>query len=175
MSFENLKMYCLRQGLLCEDTTTDDVPSMKVLFPNKEGEWEHLQRFAIAFDFDYMETHERDDPVIGEVMFFEDIEKPNQLLTQEIIDNLPPLYATEEEDNPLIVARFYNPIGRGEWHLMEGEIREEGFLCYGLADIFEKELSYWTMEDLEELSVSLGVFIQRDDSFKPCRYEDVLK
>lgn len=177
MSFENLKGYCMRQGLVCEDTTTEGIPSLKVIFPNRRGAWEHLQRFAVSFNFDYGETFERDAPIIAEMVFFEDIKKPHPLLTQSIIDECPPLYSSEEANdfNPPIIARFFNPLGRGEWLLIEGEEQDGSFLCFGLADILEQELGYWTMEELEELSVSMGLFIQRDDDFKPCRYQDVLK
>ena len=174
MKFKNLENYCTRHQLLYKDTTKEDTPSAEVCF--RRGDWHHLERFALAYDWDYAETYSKDDPIIAKVYFFKDISKVNPLLTQDIIDRLPPLYSCEDDMNPPIIARFYNAGGRGEWYLIEGQEQEDGtFLCFGGAEIFEQELGYWLMEDLEEMSVTIGHNIIRDEDFKPCRLNDIKK
>jgi hypothetical protein len=93
--------------------------------------------------------------------------KANQmlLLTQPIIDALPPLYSTE--NTPLkdkkIIVRFFNPMGVGTWEIYEGSKQEnEDWVFFGMCEVFEKELGYVTLEELESIGQYQPLGIERD-------------
>ena len=92
------------------------------------------------------------------------------LLTEEIKNALPPLYSTEETPiaEKTVVCKFFNPMGRGTWWVVEGEKREYGdWLFFGVAHIYEPEWGYFTLSELEDVQVGLGLGIERDINFRP--------
>jgi hypothetical protein len=97
------------------------------------------------------------------------------LLTEEIKNALPPLYSTEETPiaEKTVVCKFFNPMGRGTWYVVEGEKREDGdWLFFGVAHIHEPEWGYFTLSQLENVQIhvshlGLGLGIERDINFRP--------
>ncbi len=72
---------------------------------------------------------------------------------------LPPLYATEGEADPLVLARWFHPATGWEWYAWESD----GRVCFGLVRGFDEELGYF---DLEELA---GAGALPDPGFSPVR------
>lgn len=65
-----------------------------------------------------------------------------------------PLYSTE--DTPIldkeIVVKYFNPYGIGTWLIVEGDKQEDGdYLLFGLCNLYEWELGYITLKQLEEI------------------------
>ena len=88
-----------------------------------------------------------------------------KLLTKEIEKKLPKLYSQENEKNPKIVVKFFHPLSSWTWYAYEGERDLDGdILFFGLVDGFEKELGYFSLEQLEEIKVK-GLGIERDKFF----------
>ena len=90
-----------------------------------------------------------------------------QLLTDEIKAILPPLYKTQ--GTPLeqkeIIVRFFNPLGSQSWEIFEGDETEDGdWKLFGNCDLGfgSPELGYVMLSELEELSIGLGLGIERD-------------
>src|SRR5512147_1731293 len=51
-----------------------------------------------------------------------------QLLTQEIKQKLPALYSQENENDPLVVCKFFDPTGSWTWYAYEGSpVDENGY------------------------------------------------
>lgn len=101
-----------------------------------------------------------------------------QLLTDEIKNNLPALYAQDKEKDPIIYVKFFDPTGSWTWYATEGEeTDEEDFLFFGLVIGFEAELGYFTLSQLETAKRGLtglqALPIERDLYFKPCRLSEV--
>ena len=88
------------------------------------------------------------------------------LLTEAIKKILPPLYSTEEIPcaEKEIIVRFFNPMGNQSWEIAEGSEEDGDWLLFGKCDLgFEMaELGYVMLSELEELSVGLGLGIERD-------------
>ena len=95
-----------------------------------------------------------------------------ELLTQELRQQLPPLYSQEHVDDPLIVCKFFTPDSNWTWYVMEFDGED---LFFGLVVGFEKELGYFTLSELEEARGPLGLFIERDIHFTPKRLSEVRK
>ena len=92
------------------------------------------------------------------------------LLTEEIKNALPPLYSTEETPiaEKTVVCKFFNPMGRGTWWVVEGEKQKDGdWRFFGLAYIDYPEWGEFTLSELESLQVGLGLGIERDIIFRP--------
>lgn len=85
-----------------------------------------------------------------------------RLITQEILETAPKLYSNEHkipEDIP-VVAKFFNPMGRGTWYMTEYDPEEK--LAFGLCVIYEPALGYFSLEELESIELQWGLGIERD-------------
>ena len=92
-----------------------------------------------------------------------------KLLTKEIIENLKkhPLYSTDGKDKKECIVKFFNPMGSGTWYVFEGQEQEDGdWLFFGLVDLFEKELGYFTLSELQSVNLPFGMGIERDMYFE---------
>ena len=98
-----------------------------------------------------------------------------KLLTQAIIRKLPKIYATESiplEEKP-IICKFFNPIGSGNWYVIEGEEKEDDFIFFGLVDLHEQEFGYFSLRELESTRLPLGMKIARDINFENYKVKDI--
>ena len=78
----------------------------------------------------------------------------HQLMTKELADTIPPLYANDGADDPdAVVARvkMFSPYNGWRWYITEWEA--ETGLCFGLVEGFEVELGYFDLTELSEVTV----------------------
>tara|TARA_Y100000385_G_scaffold282985_1_gene338356 strand:- start:859 stop:1164 length:306 start_codon:yes stop_codon:yes gene_type:complete len=93
-----------------------------------------------------------------------------ELLPQEIKDILPALYTTEGEGDKPVIVKFFNPVGAGTWYICEGQEQANGdWLLFGLCDLGfgMPEWGYVSLNELESVSLPLGMGIERDVFFAP--------
>ena len=95
-----------------------------------------------------------------------------KLLTQEILGKLPPLYSTESETDPMVICKFFYPDFSWTWYAIEFDGKDK---FYGLVDGDENELGYFTLSELLSNKGKLGLPIERDRFFQPCRLSAVMK
>lgn len=95
-----------------------------------------------------------------------------KLLTQEILKKLPKMYASENEKDPMVWSKFFTPDSNWTWYIMEFDGVDTFF---GLVDGFEKELGYFSLSELKAIRGKLGLPVERDMSFKPCRLSSLRK
>lgn len=91
-----------------------------------------------------------------------------QLLTKSIEKALTkhPLYSQEKNENPKVLAKFFNPCGRGTWYITEGSKQDDGdWLLFGLCCIETPELGYVLLSDLQNTRLPFGLTIERDRHF----------
>ena len=96
-----------------------------------------------------------------------------KLLTDELIKNLPPLYATENIKDPLIQCKFFTPDSSWSWYVLEFDKTNEIFFGYVCG--LENELGYFSLEELESVKGQLGLGVERDISFKPTKLSVIKK
>lgn len=100
-----------------------------------------------------------------------------QLLTKEIKDTLPKLYSQENEKDPMVYVKFFDPTGSWTWYITEGEERDGDFLFFGFVIGFDAELGYFTLSQLLNAKKGLtglkALPIERDLYFTPCRLSRV--
>ena len=84
------------------------------------------------------------------------------LLTKEIKNKLPKLYANEKKkpEEIKVIVKFFNPTGAGTWYITEfdGEDTMFGYVT-GLG--FD-ELGYVSFKELSNIKCRLGLSIERD-------------
>jgi len=100
-----------------------------------------------------------------------------KLLTKEIRDTLPKLYSQENEKDPKVYVKFFDPTGSWTWYATEGEERDGDFLFFGYVVGFEAEIGYFTLSPLETAKKGLtgiqAMPIERDLYFTPARLSKV--
>ncbi len=89
-----------------------------------------------------------------------------KLLTKALRKRLPPLYATENEEDPLVICRFFYPDFGWDWYAIEFDEKD---IFYGFVDGDFPELGYFSWAELHANRGQWGLPIERDRSFKPCR------
>jgi hypothetical protein len=86
-----------------------------------------------------------------------------KLLTKEIEDKFKSIGSQENLDDPVIVAKFFDPTGSWTWYATEYNPEEKIF--FGLVHGHEKEWGYFSLEELESFKGLLGLGIERDCHF----------
>ena len=99
-----------------------------------------------------------------------------KLMTKEIINKIPKLYANEGKDpkDVPIAVKFFNPTGAQSWYATEGEEVEledgtKDWQFFGWCDLGFgpgcSELGYFMLSDLLSIRGRFGLGIERDMYF----------
>jgi hypothetical protein len=81
------------------------------------------------------------------------------LLPDILKERMPALYSQEQERDPFVVVKYFDPVGSWTWYATEGSpVDEDGYydtnkpkvdyLFFGLGVGFEKELGYFSLHEL---------------------------
>lgn len=113
-----------------------------------------------------------------------------QLLTKNLRKRIPALYSQEQEKDPTVVCKFFDPTGSWTWYVLEGSFvdaagnpttqeRAVDFLFFGFVVGHAAELGYFTERELETAKDGMrglrAVPIERDLYFTPCRLSEIKK
>ena len=89
-----------------------------------------------------------------------------------LINKIPPLYGQDGKgSNALAFVKLFTPDSNFTWFITEYDADEK--MCFGLIDGFEKELGYFSLNDLEQIKGSMGLKAERDISFQPTKLKDL--
>ncbi len=88
------------------------------------------------------------------------------LIPQSLLHTIPDLYESEEAPDPICHVKLFLPNTNWTWYVTELS-RQDQNLCFGYVIGLENELGYFTLEELESLQGSLGISVERDESFQP--------
>ena len=94
------------------------------------------------------------------------------LITKEIKDRLPKLYATEGTpvEEKIVQAKWFDPYGSAYWLLVEGEEQQNGdWLLFGYAELLPGcgEWGYFSKREIEGLNSFGAPRIERDKWHEP--------
>ena len=96
-------------------------------------------------------------------------QRRHKLMTKEIGDTIPALYANEhveDYDSVLAHAKLFSPYNGWRWYVTEWD--PETGLCFGLVAGFETEIGYFDLTELAEATVFGRVpAVERDLHWKP--------
>jgi len=93
-----------------------------------------------------------------------------ELLTQELRQQLPPLYSQEAVADSLVICKFFTPDAQWTWYALEFDGED---VFFGWVVGFEQELGYFRLSELESVRGPLGLQIERDLHFHPTRLSEV--
>ena len=110
------------------------------------------------------------------------------LLPEILKEQMPALYAQEQERDPMVQCKFFDPVGSWTWYATEGSpVDEDGYydtnkpkadyLFFGLVVGFEPELGYFSLNELQTAKEGLrglrALPIERDVWFTPSRLSEI--
>ena len=99
-----------------------------------------------------------------------------KLITKTLLKQLPPLYSQENEADPIVIVKYFNPVGNGNWFGIEYDPSERIFFGYvSLFGDYNDELGYFSLDELESIKGWGGLGIERDLHFKPTRLSEIKK
>jgi len=98
----------------------------------------------------------------------------SKLIPQTLLSEIPDLYETEGETNPLCYIKLFTPDSNWTWYIIEFS-KSDTSTCYGYVRGLESELGYFTLEELESVHGPLGLAIERDFSFTPTPFANIKK
>ena len=89
-----------------------------------------------------------------------------ELIPKDIKHIIPPLYATEELNDPTVHLKLF--IDGWTWYIIEFSIDND--ICFGyVVSPFASELGYFSLLEIQEIKSSLGIGVERDLYFKPTK------
>ncbi len=83
---------------------------------------------------------------------------------------LPALYATQNEVDPIAHLKFFTPDSCWTWYCLEYDPQQR--LCFGLVVGHEREVGYFSLDELETVRGPLGLPIERDLYWEPTRLSE---
>jgi len=95
-----------------------------------------------------------------------------KLLTKEILKRLPALYSQENNPDPIVQVKFFDPCGSWTWYATEFDGKD---IFFGMVDGFEKELGNFSLSELQSFKGRLGLGIERDLYFTPKPLSEIMK
>ena len=99
-----------------------------------------------------------------------------QLMTKALEERFAQVGRQEEVKDPIVIAKFFNPIGRGYWFATEYDPKDKIFFGYvSLFGDYNDEWGSFSLEELESLELPMGMKIERDLHFKECPASEVIK
>lgn len=102
-------------------------------------------------------------------------EKKNvKLLTNEILERFKKIGRQDDTNNPIVVAKFFNPTGAGTWFATEYDPEERIFFGYvSIFGDYNDEWGYFSLDELESYRGRFGLGIEREIHWTPKRAKEV--
>jgi hypothetical protein len=93
-----------------------------------------------------------------------------KIFTKELLQKVPKLYETEDDPDPRVYVKLFFPSFQWTWYVTEFDGQD---VCFGYVDGDFPELGYFSLKELVETRDKLGMPIERDRSFRPCRLSEL--
>ena len=95
-----------------------------------------------------------------------------KMLTEAILKKVPALYSQDGKGMDAIAyAKFFNPCGSQSWFMSEYD--PETGLAFGyVTGTPFPELGYFSLDELAEIRLPMGLYIERDIHFTPKPLKD---
>ena len=95
-----------------------------------------------------------------------------ELILQEAKQQIPKLYETKEQNNPIAYVKLF--LDSWTWYITEMSI--DNNICFGyVISPFGAELGYFSLEEIKGIKGNLGIVVERDLSFNPTRLSVIKK
>ena len=89
-----------------------------------------------------------------------------ELMPKGVAETVPPLYATEDEADPVARVKLFSCFSGWTWLVTEYD--PDSGEAFGFVKGFEEEWGYFSIREMEEVNCSKGIgVIERDLYFEP--------
>ncbi len=95
-----------------------------------------------------------------------------KLLPKTVAEKIPPLYSQENENDPVVYVKFFDPCSNWTWYVLEYSPEERLFFGYVVG--FDAEFGYFSLDELTSIKNRFGLGIERDLYWKPTPLSRVL-
>src|SRR5918998_5193763 len=110
------------------------------------------------------------------------------LLPDSLKERMPPLYSQENERDPIVICKFFDPVGSWTWYAYEGSpVDEDGYydtdkekvdyMFFGYVVGFVPELGYFSLNQLQNAKRGMQGLrappIERNVWFDPKRLSEI--
>ena len=86
-----------------------------------------------------------------------------KLLTKELEQRFQSVGKQEDVEDPIVVARYFNPTGGQTWYATEYDPTDRVFFGYvSLFNDYNNEWGSFSLDELESIRLPLGLGIERD-------------
>ena len=99
-----------------------------------------------------------------------------KLMTKRLEARFAKIGSQEAKDDPIVVAKFFNPAGRGTWFATEYD--PENRIFFGYVSLFGDhcdEWSYFSLDELQSVRLPFGLGIERDLYFTEKPFSEALE
>ena len=86
-----------------------------------------------------------------------------ELITKKLEKRFAKIGSQENEKDPVVIAKFFNPAGSATWYATEYNLKEKMF--FGYASLFGNYNDEWgsfSLTELESVKCGFGLGIERD-------------
>ena len=94
-----------------------------------------------------------------------------KLLTKALKKKLPKLYSQDNIKDPTAQVKFFCPWNQWSWYGVEYDPKQE--LFFGYTKGHYKEWGYFSLAEMKEVTGPMGLKIERDLHFKPCKFKNL--
>lgn len=95
-----------------------------------------------------------------------------KLLTKTLEKRFKAVGCQEKVDDPIVIAKFFNPTGAGTWYATE--YNAETRIFFGFVVLHDRELGYFSLDEMENYRGRFGLGIERDRYFSEQRLSEVM-
>jgi hypothetical protein len=92
------------------------------------------------------------------------------LIIKELARRLPALGSTADDPDPMVQCKFFFPDFGWTWYAIEYDGQD---VCYGFVDGDFPELGTFSLVELQATRGKLGMPVERDRYFQPCRLSEL--
>lgn len=88
----------------------------------------------------------------------------HDLMPETIAATIPPLYATQNENDPVALLKWFTPDSSWTWYVTEHDPNDR--LCFGLVIGHEREFGYFSLDEILSVRGPMGLQVERDLYFQ---------
>ena len=99
-----------------------------------------------------------------------------KLLTKEILKRFEDVGSQENNPDPIIICKFFNPVGAGNWYATEYNPVDKIFFGYvSIFGDYNDEWGSFSLDEMENTPLRFGMHIERDLHFGERKSSEVIK
>lgn len=96
------------------------------------------------------------------------------LMTKGLEKRFAKVGSQRDKENPVVIAKFFNPAGSGNWYATEYDPKNKMF--FGYVSIYGdwNEWGFFSLKELEDFESPYGTGIERDLDFEECPSSEIV-